>query len=370
MLAAAVAAARTGDAARERGPKPAAAQRLTGLHLLVAEDNPTNQQVIRELLVLEGATVRIAHDGAQAIAALAQDDAPFDLVLMDLQMPVMDGLTATRIIRRDTGLQALPIVAMTANAMSSDRQACLDAGMNDHVGKPFDLDDLVRVLRRHTGRAAAPAQTPGRFEIRLSSLQTEAAAAAGIELTSALVRLAGDGVTYTRMLELFVNDLQRMDQRLQAAPLDEARLQLHTLRGLAATIGAPTLSAAAADAEKELAGQPSGSTLAQALQPVCAAVRAATPGLAALLQTLQADAPAGPDQPLLLRHQVLVSRLSALAELLAHSDMAAIDLMAELQRQFGADGNGLLGPLSQAITALDFELAGKLCRRLMQQLST
>jgi len=128
---------------------------LTGLRVLVAEDNFVNQQIASELLEGEGAIVALADHGQQALDMLGAVDAAFDVVLMDMQMPVMDGLTATRTIRERWSATALPIVAMTANAMDSDREACLAAGMNDHVGKPFNMAHLVRVLLRVTGRASA-----------------------------------------------------------------------------------------------------------------------------------------------------------------------------------------------------------------------
>ncbi len=133
------------------GEKP---QRLAGVRILLAEDNKINQMVAKGLLGKEGAAITVADNGRLALEALrAQPDA-FDLVLMDLQMPEMDGFEATRAIRTELGLQALPIIAMTANAMASDRQACLDAGMNDHVGKPFQIDQLVATIRHQLGTSA------------------------------------------------------------------------------------------------------------------------------------------------------------------------------------------------------------------------
>ena len=127
--------------------------RLLGMRLLVAEDNLINQQVAKELLSAEGALVELADNGALAVAAVAQasQSIPFDAVLMDIQMPVMDGFAATRAIRENLGLAHLPVIAMTANAMASDRDDCLAAGMNDHVGKPFDLKHLVKLLLKLTG---------------------------------------------------------------------------------------------------------------------------------------------------------------------------------------------------------------------------
>nr|WP_295781770.1 CHASE domain-containing protein [Rhodoferax sp.] len=125
-------------------------RRLQGMRLLVVEDNKINQLVARGLLVQEGADVTLADDGQLGVAALAAAQNPFDAVLMDVQMPVMDGYAATRAIRQELGLTTLPVIAMTANAMASDRTACLEAGMDEHIGKPFDLNGLVAMLLRLT----------------------------------------------------------------------------------------------------------------------------------------------------------------------------------------------------------------------------
>jgi CheY-like chemotaxis protein/two-component sensor histidine kinase len=127
-------------------------RRLDSLRLLVVEDNLINQQVAEELLAAEGALVALAANGRLGVEAVAAAGTPFDAVLMDIQMPVMDGYAATREIREVLGLKTLPIIAMTANALESDRQDCLAAGMNEHVGKPFDVAQLVAVIRRLTGR--------------------------------------------------------------------------------------------------------------------------------------------------------------------------------------------------------------------------
>ena len=124
-------------------------QRLAGLRILVVEDNKINQLVAQGLLSREGAVVTLADNGALGVDAVARTQPGFDIVLMDVQMPVMDGYAATRAIRGELGLKTLPVIAMTANVMATDREACLAAGMNDHLGKPFDLDDLVACLLRY-----------------------------------------------------------------------------------------------------------------------------------------------------------------------------------------------------------------------------
>ncbi len=233
-------------------------KRLAGLRLLVAEDNLTNQQVARELLQSEGATVIIADTGLAALAAIAalaaSNDAPFDAVLMDIQMPEMDGYTAAREIRNRMGLLDLPIIAMTANAMNSDRIAALEAGMNDHVAKPFDLSHLVAVILRCLGRTAASIGTEGPV--------AQAAAVVAypvwhgvLDAQAALARLGGHTDIYVSVLRGFATQVPAMTQQILAlahAPLSNRQAlnaALHSLRGLAATVGAQPLADLAAQVE-------------------------------------------------------------------------------------------------------------------------
>ncbi len=121
---------------------------LSGLSILVVEDNLINSEVARELLESEGARVYLAEDGEQGAQAVLAEETPFDVVLMDLQMPKVDGLEATRRIRADGRFANLPIIAMTANAAAQDKQNCLDAGMNDHISKPIEIDVIITTIER------------------------------------------------------------------------------------------------------------------------------------------------------------------------------------------------------------------------------
>ena len=121
--------------------------------MLLVEDNEINQEVAIGQLEDAEVNVDLAENGEIAIRMVQGKD--YDLVLMDMQMPVMDGIDATRVIRSDLRFKTLPIIAMTANAMAADRDRCLDAGMNDHIAKPIDPDQLFNVLLRWTGRSKA-----------------------------------------------------------------------------------------------------------------------------------------------------------------------------------------------------------------------
>ena len=349
-------------------------RRLAGLRLLVVEDNLNNQQVALELLEDEGAVVQIARDGQEAVDAVAAAAAstPFDVVLMDLQMPVMDGFTATGLIRQRHGELSLPIVAMTANALPADREACLAAGMNDHIGKPFDLDHLVDVVLQQAGRAQVPRSRAVDTASALPDPVSQAATAAGVDIVAALRRLSGHGALYQRMLRSFVADLGGLRAQLQAQAVDgvpgATAALLHTLKGLAATLGAVTLAAEASRAERRLANSTGPAESDAVAQRICAVIAAARPGLVGLLDALQAaqaQVPAAAAQTA-LDPQALLSSLQTLAGYLKNADMAATDAMVDLQQRFGPALGGRLDLLDEAVNRLDFTSALHICEKMFQ----
>ena len=146
-----------GGKARSALPQ-AAAPNLTGIRVLLVEDNAVNQQIAVELLTRGGAAVSVANNGREAVAAITGvvQPPPCDIVLMDMQMPVMDGHEATREIRSDPRYDSLPIIAMTAQAMAEERDQCLAEGMNDHITKPIDPDLLYRTVLAFAGQRVVP----------------------------------------------------------------------------------------------------------------------------------------------------------------------------------------------------------------------
>jgi CheY-like chemotaxis protein len=358
-----------------RIPVTTGKRRLEGMRLLLVEDNLNNQQVASELLSDEGALVHIANHGkeaVEAVAAAASGQPAFDVVLMDLQMPVMDGYAATRIIRYDLGLKTLPIVAMTANVMASDREACLAVGMNDHVGKPFDINDLVRVLRRQAGREEVSPSMESEAQ-PMGDAVMQAAASAGIDVTAALHRLGGKQDVYRRMLQHFVTDLADMQAQLRVSSGQDTRRHLHTLKGLAATMGATELSGVAAASEKVVAGAPESQQAATAIEDACRSIAAATPGLQRLLQAMQQDQlihKAAHAETRDMDKTALLSALQALAKLLAANDMDAMMSMADLQQQFGDALGEELAELEDAMADMEFASALQLCNTLAQRYAT
>jgi len=144
-------------AAAPSAPPPAGGKPLGGAHLLLVEDNVINQQVGQAILEAAGANVEIAANGVEATHAVADHGERFDVVIMDVQMPAMDGYEAARVIRRDPKGGALPIIAMTAHAFEAERERCLEAGMNDYIPKPMHPDRLIALIQRwRAERAARP----------------------------------------------------------------------------------------------------------------------------------------------------------------------------------------------------------------------
>jgi CheY-like chemotaxis protein/HPt (histidine-containing phosphotransfer) domain-containing protein len=230
---------------------------LQGLSVLIAEDHVLNQQVVSELLRDFGIEVTLVGNGAEA--ARRANPLAFDLVLMDLQMPVMDGLEATRIIRTRHSAAELPIIAMTADAFSDVREQCYMVGMNDHVTKPFELDNLIAVLIHWSGRgkdrrgefaAFSAAQTP--LET-IAPTSNEAHALPLIDSAAAMARLEYSEPQYRQLLALFAAEYDGgKAPDLRAPDRTQLKFTAHALKGVAKNVGLEQLGAAAAALHRAL----------------------------------------------------------------------------------------------------------------------
>jgi two-component system sensor histidine kinase/response regulator len=216
---------------------------IKGARLLLVEDNDINQRVASEILQDAGFVVEVADNGEVGVEMAQRGD--YDLVLMDMQMPVMDGVTATLEIRKQQHLAGLPIVAMTANAMQRDRERCLNAGMNDFVTKPIDPDDLCKVLLRwiKPRAAAQPAQVPASGTGPAAGGPDDALVrVCGLDVAIGMRRMMGKKTLYLAMLRRYVEGQRNCPAELRQA-LDNgdwptAERLAHTAKGVSGNIGA------------------------------------------------------------------------------------------------------------------------------------
>ena len=237
------------------------ADRLRGVRVLLAEDNEINQQIAVELLEGVGATVEVANDGLEAVRKLLDQPMPpnYDVVLMDLQMPEMDGYQATKKIRSDPRFASFPIIAMTAHATIDERQKCLAAGMNGHVSKPIDPSSLFDTLERFVvPTAKGPAVPPQEPAPAAVAEADELPDVPGLNTAEGLMRVAGNKKLYRKLLRQFSNTEADAAQRIASALAENDRALAerlaHTVKGVAGNIGAPAVQNAAANLEKAIAG--------------------------------------------------------------------------------------------------------------------
>lgn len=363
--------ATSGRSARPREPEEASdnSQPLKNLRILLVEDNPLNQQVARELLLHAGAQVRVANHGQAAIDLLQGQTNVCDIILMDIHMPGLDGYQTTRILRQELQL-TLPIIAMTANAMASDREACLACGMNDHIGKPFDIQHLIATLRHHCG---LDAEDPV-----CTALTTEPAAAlppcpANIHLAQALARVGNNRALYAKMARNCAQEqtdaLKRTAQCWHNGDHEAALRTLHTLKGLLATLGAQTLADQVAQAEAALKDCPSTSEIQPLLAPLEAPLQAGLTILEVLAEQLHPTT-----RPVATQHnavdlQHLRQLLLALREPLGKRQLRARKLHEELQQEAAGLELEELPALAVAMERLNFKSALELVEKLLNQLN-
>lgn len=223
--------------------------KLHGARILLVEDNEINQDLAVELLTMNGMEVVVAKHGQQALDILDKDII-FDGVLMDIQMPIMDGYTATRRLRSQERFKDLPILAMTANALSGDREKSIDAGMNDHIPKPFEPNELFRTLCRWV--------TPSKpHEIKKVEKYDDVVIPEldGINTEIALHRLMGKRKLYLKTLhkvyESKINFIEEFEKSIKENDWELIQRQAHTMKGVAGTIGAEQLQEACLIVEKQ-----------------------------------------------------------------------------------------------------------------------
>ena len=346
-----------------------AIEALRGARVLLVEDNELNQELAIELLLMADIQCIVARDGQEALDVLQQDFA-FDGILMDCQMPVMDGYTATRMIRSNPDWQHLPVLAMTANNIAGDREKALATGMNDHIPKPLNIEDMFVTMARwikprHTVKPEAQDPTP--------KLADESPplpdSLPGINMRAGLKTTAGNAILYRTLLNRFrdgqVRFVQTYRDALSAGHREEAIRHAHTLKGLAGTIGAQTLQAEAGELEQMTQEEATPlATLESALEKTATELAVVIGGLGSLEEkrTESGEAP----EPASLTE--LLDRLQALPALLDAGDIEAMTLIRVLEDLIDPDKRALFADLLKHVEAFEFEAAASEARQLLSSL--
>lgn len=324
--------------------------------LLLVEDNPINQEVAVELLKAVGLAVDVVSNGLQAIEQVSNYD--YALVLMDMQMPVMDGLEATRVIRQQVNKAQLPILAMTANAFDEDRKRCLEAGMNDHISKPVNPTILYEMLLRWLPTPVKPhnappmnSELPTESDISIALSQIP-----GLDLNAGLQSVLGNAGKLKQLLIMFsqghAGDIAALRNHIAAGENIEAQRLVHTLKGLSATLGLTTLH------HKALALELAIKTPANDADTIIAAVDAVaeliTPVLLSINQQLSKPTETTNS---VLSLQEIGMLLGQLEELLTQDDTLANKLWQESAPRIQATLGNVAKRLGNEIENFEYEKA-------------
>ncbi|MBF0287658.1 MAG: response regulator [SAR324 cluster bacterium] len=334
---------------------------IRGAQILLVEDNEINQQIARELLEGAGFFVEIANNGKEGTEMV---DGKHDVVLMDIQMPVMDGYTATQVIRNQPEFKNLPILAMTANAMVIDRENVLAAGMNAHITKPIDPHQLFSTLAQwirpgerkipdHFTSAAKPAKN---IEQPLPETMP------GLQIATGLTRVGGNQKTYLDILKMFQKNqrqaIQEVQEALQSQEIEQAIRLAHTLKGVAGNIGAMELHEAAKELESDIKenGINISETVFSKTQTELEQVISSIEEFFPVPDKNQVQKKAAAAAPVDLTK--VTSLLEELKDLLEDNDTDALDILEVLQEQLqGTEADSVLKKIEDSINGFQFKEA-------------
>ncbi|MBF0502423.1 MAG: response regulator [Candidatus Riflebacteria bacterium] len=311
------------------------ASRLRGSRILLAEDHPINQQVAKEIIESMGIEVHLANNGREVLDELKKTDAQYDAILMDLQMPEMDGYEATRLIREKWSAQELPIISMTAHAINEERQKCLAAGMNDHISKPFEAATLSEILGRFiTPKHGDGAENRSRVGSDITNITPNidnVPDISGIDVKSALNRLNNNIRLFGNLIREFCDDnigtAEDLRQAVTLRDYDKAKSILHSLKGTSGNIGAYQVLYAVRDIEKSINSACTGN-LDDLLNILGERLNKVISGAEAFRKATSNEEPpiTGAFSPELFREKA-----NRLVELLQMNDLAALEVFAGMK---------------------------------------
>lgn len=353
----------TQDGENGNAASPGLEQKLAsilGAKILVVEDNELNQEVALGLLEGEGFVVDIANNGQEAIDML--DLHAYDIVLMDMQMPVMDGLTATREIRKIDRFKDLAVLAMTANAMDQDKEKCAEAGMNDHVAKPIDPDELFNALLKWIKpKAQVGAALPqDKHSKQSADAPIDLDSIAGLDTKLGLKRVMGKMPLYINMLKKYVETgpaaLLDLKQAIAVKDQDTAERIAHTFKGISGNIGASALQDMAGNIEKLIKTPKNKDALLKDLEQFSLAQNAMVDAiaLALSLDCTKADSTAPEVQKQAMDEKILQSFIA----LLKDDDTGALPYLEKHEQAFKAHfSNQIFNTINEALLEFNFEKA-------------
>jgi len=348
-------------------------KKIQGARILLTEDNEINQQVASEMLESVGMKVFIANNGQEAVDAVAKDS--YDIVLMDIQMPVMDGLTAAAHIRNvlKIDMKTLPIVAMTAHAMVEDREKSINAGMNDHITKPINPDQLfgalinwVKLSEGRQAEAEKEPEAPKKAEKVTLSIDE----LPGVSVKDALVRLGGNSNLYLKLVNKFLaestNSAEKIKKLLTEENINDAKTEAHTMKSVAGNLGAEKLSDVAKNLDINLKSGGNEAT-EDLLDEYAKELEIAVDSFRKVVES--AVKPEEKMRVAIDFDSATLDKLKKMAELYDQDLSAAMEIAEGLSDSIPDSFKDLWGAITNALEGFDTEEAEKLTIELISKIS-
>ncbi len=362
----------TGRVHKEKSNRFAAElEAIRGARILLTEDNEINQQVASEFLEDKGFVVEVADNGEAALRKVREASGAvyYSIVLMDLQMPIMDGYTATREIRKHPEFDNLPIIAMTADAMMGIKEKCLESGMQDYVTKPIDPDELFGTLVKWIKPSAVPIKSDAETPQHVEAAADDIPALENIDTREGLMRVNKNIKLYKKLLRSFYESnrstLQILSNAISTGDSELAVRTVHTVKGVSSNLGAITLFERALELEQALKASLTGNE--QLIELFEGAFNLVMNELKLKCSSLEETGQITQSKP--LEKPVMISMLNTLLSLIKESDFSAIDKIGEITLLTGAGQlHDELNEVSKLVRLYEFEEAAGKCQKIIDEL--